>query len=309
MPGQSAVYVVAKAPRAGVSKTRLCPPLTPAAAAHLAAAFLLDSVHIVRQAGLDARIICRDDGERRDLARLVGDQATVAVQSGHGLGAALESAFRLGFASGCTAVGVLGSDNPTLPPAALTEAYAALAAGSDVSIGPSEDGGYYLLAARALYPDLFRNMVWSTSEVVADHVAAVRGGQPARPSRCRRGTTWTRPRTSNRLRADLAGSESPAPPPPALRSLRCSVGSRWSVATGGSPYGPPRRRMTADSRVRGNDGLKDSPSPSSGVVLGGRGVRRRQPAGTSRVSAARLARTSAASIQSGSRRSWSHSCT
>ncbi len=211
MPGQSAVYVVAKAPRPGASKTRLCPPLTPAAAAHLAAAFLLDSVHIVRQAGLEARIICRDAGERVALERLVGDQATVAVQSGHGLGAALESAFRLGFASGCTAVGVLGSDNPTLPPAALTEAYAALAAGSDVSIGPSEDGGYYLLAARALYPDLFRNMVWSTSEVVADTLQRC----AAADLRVHRVAEWydvDEAADLARLRADLAGSESPAAP-------------------------------------------------------------------------------------------------
>ena len=165
--GRRVVYVVAKAPRSGISKTRLSPTLAPEAAAHLAAAFLLDSVHIVRQAGLDMRIICRDDGERVALERLVGDDGTVAVQSGHGLGAALESAFRLGFASGCTAVGVLGSDNPTLPPAVLIEAFAALDAGCEVSIGPSEDGGYYLLAADGLYPDLFRNMAWSTSEVLA----------------------------------------------------------------------------------------------------------------------------------------------
>ena len=220
MPGQRAVYVVAKAPRAGSSKTRLCPPLTPAAAAKLAAAFLLDSVHVVRQSGLDARIICRDDGERGALERLVGDQATVAVQSGRGLGAALESAFRLGFASGCTAVGVLGSDNPTLPPATLTEAYAALTAGSDVSIGPSEDGGYYLLAARALYPDLFRNMVWSTSKVVA--VTLQRCAAANLRVHCV--AEWydvDEAADLDRLRADLAGADSP--PAPATRAALAAV--------------------------------------------------------------------------------------
>ena len=154
------------------------------------------------------------------MARLVGDQATVAVQSGHGLGAALESAFRLGFASGCTAVGVLGSDNPTLPPAALTEAYAALAAGSDVSIGPSEDGGYYLLAARALYPDLFRNMVWSTSEVVADTLQRC----AAANLRVHRVAEWydvDEAADLDRLRADLAGADSP--PAPATRAALATV--------------------------------------------------------------------------------------
>ncbi len=210
-PGRSAVYVVAKAPRSGISKTRLCPPLAPATAAHLAAAFLLDSVHIVRQAGLEARIICRDDGERVALERLVGDRATVAVQAGCGLGAALESAFRLGFASGCTAVGVLGSDNPTLPPAALTEAYAALVAGSDVSIGPSEDGGYYLLAARALYLDLFRNMIWSTSEVLAVTLQRC----AAANLRVHRAPEWydvDEAADLDRLCSDLASADSPAAP-------------------------------------------------------------------------------------------------
>ena len=53
------VYVVAKAPRPGVSKTRLCPPLTPDQAAHLAAAFLRDTLSNVTLAGLSPGIVCQ----------------------------------------------------------------------------------------------------------------------------------------------------------------------------------------------------------------------------------------------------------
>lgn len=53
---QCVVYVVAKAPNPGTSKTRLCPPLDSNEAAHLAGAFLLDVQESVRHAGLDARL-------------------------------------------------------------------------------------------------------------------------------------------------------------------------------------------------------------------------------------------------------------
>jgi rSAM/selenodomain-associated transferase 1 len=157
------VYVVAKAPRGGVAKTRLCPPLLPDQAARLAEAFLLDTVDTVRRAGLPPRVICRDRAERAYLAPVAG--VHVEAQDGAGLGDALECAFRRGLDDGFPVVAVLGADSPTLPAAMLEQAFRAVAAGADVALGPSEDGGYYLLVARALHPSLFRNMPWSTSAV------------------------------------------------------------------------------------------------------------------------------------------------
>ena len=161
------VYVVAKAPRPGHSKTRLSPPLTPEGAARLARGFLLDVLQVVARAGLVPRIISRDPGEQEALRRLAGSGVAVHVQEGRGLGDALESAFRRGLAGGAPVVGVLGADIPTLPPAVLTEACRAVQDGHHVALGRSEDGGYYLLAAGAVYPSLFREMTWST-EGVAD---------------------------------------------------------------------------------------------------------------------------------------------
>ena len=161
-------YVVAKAPRPGVTKTRLCPPLSPDQAAQLASAFLLDTVATVNLAGVSARIVCREASEQRPLGRLVGLLVPVSVQSGNGLGDALEGAFREGLADGASAVAVLGADSPTLPGLLLGEAFAALAHGFDVVLGPAEDGGYYLLAARAVHPWLFRDMGWSTDRVASE---------------------------------------------------------------------------------------------------------------------------------------------
>lgn len=162
------VYVVAKAPRPGATKTRLCPPLTLDEAARLAGAFVLDTLETVNTAGFTARVVCRDASEREELDRLVGPAAEVKIQSGRGLGDALEGAFREGIEDGFTAVAVLGADSPTLPVEVLHRAFAALVDVADVALGPAVDGGYYVLAARAVHPTLFRNMRWSTESVAAE---------------------------------------------------------------------------------------------------------------------------------------------
>ncbi|MBV9595451.1 MAG: TIGR04282 family arsenosugar biosynthesis glycosyltransferase [Chloroflexi bacterium] len=162
------VYVVAKAPRRGVTKTRLCPPLTPDQAAQLARAFLLDTLTTITLARLNLRIVCRGTLEQQTLRRLVGPRVPVSIQSNQGLGDALEGAFREGLADGFDAVAVLGGDSPTLPPLVLSEAFAALTDCNDVVLGPADDGGYYLLAARAVHPALFREMTWSTGGVAGE---------------------------------------------------------------------------------------------------------------------------------------------
>jgi glycosyltransferase A (GT-A) superfamily protein (DUF2064 family) len=126
---------------------------------------LLDAVTTIQRAGCDARIICPGRAAQAILERIVGGRALVRCQAGLGLGAGLESAFRDGLAAGFSTVAVLGADTPTLPPDFVGEAFAALEAGCDVALGPCADGGYYLLAARALQPQLFRDMTWSTSSV------------------------------------------------------------------------------------------------------------------------------------------------
>jgi len=161
-------YVVAKAPRPGVTKTRLCPPLTPDQASQLARAFLCDTLSNVTLAGLCPRIVCRGATEQQELRRVAGPLTRVSIQSGAGLGDALDGAFREGLADGFAAVAVLGADSPTLPALVIREAFAALTDDNDVALGPAEDGGYYLLAARRVHPWLFRDMPWSTDGVASE---------------------------------------------------------------------------------------------------------------------------------------------
>jgi glycosyltransferase A (GT-A) superfamily protein (DUF2064 family) len=74
--------------------------------------------------------------------------------------------------AGYERVVIVGGDIPTLPLAHLEDAFALLADPQhDVVIGPSEDGGYYLLGARRLHPTLFANITWSTASVFAETLA------------------------------------------------------------------------------------------------------------------------------------------
>lgn len=210
MTARDVVYVVAKAPMVGGSKTRLCPPLEPREAAALAEAFVLDSIATVRRAACEARVICRNRDEQVALRALVRGAARIDVQLGSGLGAALRSAFRMGLRDGFTSVAVLGADSPTLPAAVIQQAFIALSSGANVALGPSEDGGYYLLAASALYPSLFRGMPWSTDAVAAVTLARCR----AAGLRTHLLPTWYDVDDVSalaRLEADLAGSEHVAP--------------------------------------------------------------------------------------------------
>jgi hypothetical protein len=155
----------------GRVKTRLAGALTPERAAELHRAFLAD----VSERLLAAQ--ARGELELWSAWALAPGEAVPAGpgrafrQQGADLGARL--AHGLGRAAheegGAAAVAALGSDHPTVPSARLAEAFRRVEAGADVVLGPSRDGGYYLvaLAAGALSPELFEGVPWSTSDVLA----------------------------------------------------------------------------------------------------------------------------------------------
>jgi rSAM/selenodomain-associated transferase 1 len=158
--------IVAKAPRAGDVKTRLCPPLSPSDAAALHGAFLGDTVDLVR-AFIGARgafVFTPADAETY-FAGLAPDFLRFA-QQGADLGARLQHAFEALFAAGAPAVIVIGADAPTLPVACIADALDRLAhEGVDVVLGPTDDGGYYLIGLTRPRPALFDGIAWSTPGV------------------------------------------------------------------------------------------------------------------------------------------------
>lgn len=176
-----AIGVMAKSPRPGSSKTRLCPPLTPEQAAQLSGAFLRDTTDNMVAASSFAPIIGyaayaplgTESILQPHLAPqtkcLLADGSIPAPDGVEGFGRCLLHAISGQFEQGHTAACVLSSDTPTLPTAHLISAATLLLAGdrSRVVLGPCNDGGYYLLGMRAPHAGLFKDIAWST-ETVAD---------------------------------------------------------------------------------------------------------------------------------------------
>jgi rSAM/selenodomain-associated transferase 1 len=162
-----AMAIMAKAPRAGTVKTRLCPPLLAAEAAALYRCFLLDKIATVG-ALADAQpvIAYTPEGAHAEVAALAPGFAFVA-QRGPDLGARLYATLSGLLGAGHRAAIAVDSDTPTLPLDFLQRAVDLLGRpGPDVVLGPTEDGGYYLIGVRAAHRDLFEDVPWSTSEVL-----------------------------------------------------------------------------------------------------------------------------------------------
>lgn len=103
----------------------------------------------------------------------LGGAWQVQAQQGRTLGARLCRAVEEALQQGIERVLILGTDSPWLTPATLEEAFEALRT-SDVVLGPTEDGGYYLIGVRGRWPALFQRIAWGTSRVCAQTQARAR---------------------------------------------------------------------------------------------------------------------------------------
>jgi rSAM/selenodomain-associated transferase 1 len=166
---QIAMVIMAKQPQPGAVKTRLCPPLSSQAAAALYQAFLLDKIAQVDRLKAACPVIAYTPDAARNYFADIAPQFLLVPQQGDGLGARLVNTFTYLFATGYTGVLAIDSDTPTLPTEFLQQAIERIALPQyDVVLGPSEDGGYYLIGLRALHRELFEDMPWSTAAVIPE---------------------------------------------------------------------------------------------------------------------------------------------
>ena len=149
----TSLIVIAKAPRAGRSKTRLCPPCTPRQAATLARAALVDTLDAVR-ATPAARHVLVLDGEPGDW---LPPGFEVLPQRGAGLDERLAHAFA---DVGGPAL-LIGMDTPQGTPRDLGTGLGRLA-GADAVLGPAPDGGYWAIGLREPDPEVFLGVPMST---------------------------------------------------------------------------------------------------------------------------------------------------
>src|SRR6516164_2906949 len=153
-PPNRTLVIMAKAPKAGRVKTRLCQSLPSLAVTALYRCLLEDTVALAKSlARVEVAVMC-PESDREELADLLANKVPIVAQKGEGLAAGLTSVFRHFTAAGREHVIAFNSDSPHLEPSVLDSAFEILAT-HDIVVGPTHDGGYYLVGAKAAYPLLF----------------------------------------------------------------------------------------------------------------------------------------------------------
>jgi uncharacterized protein len=170
------LVVMAKAPRPGMVKTRLAQSLPVEAVTELYRCLLDDTMTLARSlATVEVAIMC-PASDVDELARLTRGVAGVMAQKGDGLAAGLTSVFAQFANGGRQRVVAFNSDSPHLPASVLASAFEALN-GHDVVVGPTQDGGYYLVGAKAAHAALFDGDGMGTKSALDALLARARGLQ------------------------------------------------------------------------------------------------------------------------------------
>jgi len=165
----NAVAVMAKAPTAGQVKTRLLPALTAQAAADLSRALLVDQLNQLQELdGTDFYLVFTPSEARSLMTEMAPPCFCLLPQNGGDLGARMAAVFATLAQMGRKNIVLIGGDLPPVPLRYFAEAYAFLESSSRrVVLGPSRDGGYYLVGANQSIPEIFQGMGWSHSQVLA----------------------------------------------------------------------------------------------------------------------------------------------
>lgn len=168
--GKVALAIMAKAPRPGKVKTRLSPPLTLEQTAALNVCFLRDTAANLNTIEGAAGLVCYTPiGEEAAFNSLLPASFSLIPQRGEAFGERLLAAAQDILACGFSAVCLIDSDSPTVPRAAFAEAVEVLQRPGDrLVLGPSHDGGYYLIGLKVAHPEPFGNISWSTCSVAAE---------------------------------------------------------------------------------------------------------------------------------------------
>lgn len=170
-----ALAILCKTPRPGASKTRLSPPLAPEDCAALSACFIHDLsrtlVGLAAEGPARAYAVYTPVGSEAALRALLPAGVCLVPQGEGDLGARLDQGVADLLAAGHGGAILINSDSPTLPPALLREAMAALEEGAPVVVGPALDGGYTFIGLSYREPRLFADIAWSTETVLTETLA------------------------------------------------------------------------------------------------------------------------------------------
>ncbi len=175
------LIVFVKAPAPGRVKTRLQRRYAPEQVAAIYRAFVADVLAHGAGVACERRTVCYAPAEAEaEVRALAGPEWDVHPQTEGDLGDRMAGAFAWGFAQGATRAVLIGSDSPSLPPGLMAEAFERLRT-RELVIGPSVDGGYYLIGMSRPLPEVFRGVAWSSARVLEETLDRAEGAG-VRPS-------------------------------------------------------------------------------------------------------------------------------
>lgn len=172
---EKCVILFVKCPKPGQVKTRLNPEITEEQSAKLYTEFIRDTIDTLHNLNLPVEIFINqipgDGCKQLDFL-----QQEFHLQFGNNLGERMKNAFIEVFSAGYKQAIIIGSDLPDLPGRVMIEAFQALQV-KDAVIGPSRDGGYYLLGFKqnTLLHSVFYDIPWSTGSVYRDTIRELEG--------------------------------------------------------------------------------------------------------------------------------------
>lgn len=169
---REAILLFTRVPVPGATKTRLMPYLSGEECAALHARFIRTIYDTCRRAGPDVLVFYTPEDQEGIFGELLPGQRLIP-QRGDGLGERMKLAFDHAFAQGYTACVLIGTDIPQIDTEILQNAFARLEE-SDVVLGPTEDGGYYLIGMKEAYGEIWNVPRYGTNTVLEDTLAHIR---------------------------------------------------------------------------------------------------------------------------------------
>lgn len=167
VPDNNCICVFVKYPQAGKVKTRLGPEIGFDNAAELYKRFVADELAVAKSIDAETVICFEPEQKREQYTDWLGNDLSYIRQRGSDIGQRMQNAFEDCFKQGFGQVVLIGSDIPDIRAYILKDSFARLTDGSDMVIGPSSDGGYYLIgfSKNSFEPGIFQDVTWSTQDV------------------------------------------------------------------------------------------------------------------------------------------------
>ncbi len=169
----TSLVIFAKSPIPGKVKTRLTPYITPTEAAELYKAFIADIIGNTHKLKCErVTIAYTPSNAEATFHSICGQSVNYLPQKGDNLGERMKNAFKHSFDKGSKRTVIIGTDSPTLPLSYIQKAFEALKE-VPVTIGPTFDGGYYLIGLSEQNDAIFDGVDWSTSKVFSQTLTRI----------------------------------------------------------------------------------------------------------------------------------------